>query len=139
MASETSVSSRADRPQTARTFSWGIPEIAATRGAERVSGGTRFDRRELKRILSTYFRMVVAGEWRDYAIDFHDDAAIFSVFRRASECPIYSIEKRPWLQDRQGQYSVIAPGGLVVGRGNDLAGVMRTLERKLLHSVHGAE
>lgn len=139
MGSETSASSRADRPHTARTFSWGIPEIAGARGAEHASGGTRFDRSELKRILSTYFRMVVAGEWRDYAIDFRDDAAIFSVFRRASECPIYTIEKRPRLKDRQGQYAVIAPGGLVIGRGNDLSVVLRTLERKLLRSVQDAE
>jgi Protein of unknown function (DUF2794) len=139
MDSETSVSSRAGWPHTARTFQRGSPELVSARGVERSSGATRFDRRELKRILSTYFRMVVAGEWRDYAIDFRDDAAIFSVFRRASESPIYSIEKRPLLRDRQGQYCVIAPGGLVVGRGNDLAGVLHTLERKLFRSVRGEE
>ncbi len=64
--------------------------------------------------------MVVAGEWRDYAIDFRDDAAVFSVFRRAAEIPLYSIEKRPRLKDRQGQYSVVAAGGQVLGRGHDL-------------------
>lgn len=134
MDNEASVTSRADRRLTARIFARGASSIATARG-----GGPRFDRRELKGILSTYFRMVVAGEWRDYAIDFRDDAAVFSVFRRSAECPIYRIEKRPWLKDRQGQYSVIAPGGLVVGRGNDLASVLHTLERKLLFSVHDAK
>jgi hypothetical protein len=66
---------------------------------------------ELKRILNTYGRMVMAGEWRDYAIDFRPDAAVFSVFRRTAEIPLYSIEKRPRLKDRQGQYSVVAAGG----------------------------
>ena len=97
-----------------------------------VRGSIRFDRIELKRILNTYGRMVVAGEWRDYAIDFRDDAAVFSVFRRAAEIPLYSIEKRPRLKDRQGQYSVVAAGGQVLGRGHDLTAVLRVLERKLL-------
>jgi hypothetical protein len=139
MADETIVSSRADSPQTARTSLWGSSDISFGRGAERYEGGIRFDRRELKRILSTYGRMVVAGEWRDYAIDFRDDAAVFSVFRRATESPLYSIEKRPRLKERQGQYCVIAPGGQVLNRGNDLAGVLRVLERKLFRAVHGEE
>ena len=139
MADETSVMSRAEWPQTARIFPRGIPDAAGARGAERPYRATRFDRRELKRILSTYFRMVAAGEWRDYAIDFRDDAAVFSVFRRTAESPIYCIEKRPRLKDRHGQYSVIAPGGLVVGRGNDLSGVLGTLERKLFRPVRGGE
>jgi hypothetical protein len=95
----------------------------------------RFDRPELKRILTTYGRMVMAGEWRDYAIDFRDDVAVFSVFRRASEMPLYSIEKRPKLKDRQGQYSVVAAGGQVLKRGHDLATVLRVLDRKLLKPV----
>jgi len=95
----------------------------------------RFDRPELKRILTTYGRMVMAGEWRDYAIDFRDDVAVFSVFRRASEMPLYSIEKRPKLKDRQGQYSVVAAGGQVLKRGHDLATVLRVLDRKLPNAV----
>jgi hypothetical protein len=95
----------------------------------------RFDRPELKRILTTYGRMVMAGEWRDYAIDFRDDVAVFSVFRRTSEMPLYSIEKRPKLKDRQGQYSVVAAGGQVLKRGHDLSTVLRVLDRKLLKAV----
>jgi len=95
----------------------------------------RFDRVELKRILNTYGRMVMAGEWRDYAIDFRQDAAVFSVFRRAAEIPLYSIEKRPRLKEKQGQYSVVAAGGQVLGRGHDLVTVLRVLERKLLRAV----
>src|SRR6266576_2191779 len=89
----------------------------------------------LGRNLNTYDRMVMAGEWRDYAIDFRDEAAVFSVFRSAAEIPLYSIEKRPKLKDRQGQYSVVAAGGQVLGRGHDLTSVLRVLERKLLRAV----
>jgi hypothetical protein len=94
-----------------------------------------FTRHELMAILAVYGRKVAAGEWRDYAIDFRQDAAVFSVFRRAAEIPLYSIEKRPRLKDRQGQYSVVAAGGQVLGRGHDLAAVLRVLERKLLKAV----
>jgi hypothetical protein len=136
MVDETIVLGRAEAPQAARTTYWGSSDGARARAPENCNAGTRFDRLELKRILSTYGRMVVAGEWRDYAIDFRDDVAVFSVFRRASEMPLYSIEKRPRLKDRQGQYSVIAPGGQVLTRGHDLSGVLRVLERKLLKPVH---
>ena len=73
-----------------------------------------FDRRELNRILELYGRMVAAGEWRDYAIDFLKDRAVFSVFRRSSEVPIYRIEKNPKLARRQGAYSVVSATGLIV-------------------------
>jgi len=132
MVDETIVLRRAEAPLSARTAYWG-------RGPENSEPGIRFDRTELKRILNIYGRMVVAGEWRDYAIDFRDDAAVFSVFRRASEMPLYSIEKRPRLKDRQGQYSVIAPGGQVLRRGQDLLSVLRVLERKLLKPVHAED
>ncbi len=95
----------------------------------------RFDRRELDRILNLYGRMVAAGEWRDYAIDFLSDAAVFSVFRRTSEVPLYRIEKRPRLKDRQGEYAVIAPQGLVMKRGHELAQVLRVLEKKLIKAL----
>jgi hypothetical protein len=95
----------------------------------------RFERAELNRILSLYGRMVIAGEWRDYAIDFLDDRAVFSVFRRASEMPLYRIEKKPALRARQGQYAVIGATGDVLKRGHDLAAVLRLLERKLIRSL----
>jgi hypothetical protein len=88
-----------------------------------------FDRRELDLLLSLYGRMVGAGLWRDYAIDALKDAAVFSVFRRASETPIYRIEKRPLLGQRQGAWSVLAHGGLVMRRGRDLAEVLRVFDR----------
>ena len=99
---------------------------------------TRFDPGELNRILNIYGRMVVAGEWRDYAIDFLDDAAVFSAYRRTSEMPLYRIEKRPRLKDRQGQYAVVAPGGQILKRGHDLSTVLRVLERKLYKVVRAA-
>jgi hypothetical protein len=90
-----------------------------------------FDRRELNRILSLYGRKVAAGEWRDYAIDFFKDRAVFSVFRRATEVPLYRIEKNPRLARRQGTYSVISATGLIVRRGHELEGVLRVLDRSL--------
>ena len=88
-----------------------------------------FDRRELNRIFSLYGRKVAAGEWRDYAIDFLKDRAVFSVFRRASEVPIYRIEKNPKLAQRQGAYSVVSATGLIVRRGHELDRVLRVLDK----------
>ena len=94
-----------------------------------------FDRLELNRILTVYGRMVAAGEWRDYALDFLDDVAVFSVFRRASEMPLFRIEKQPRLRAKQGQYSVIAHGGMILKRGHDLAQVLKVFDRKLLKAL----
>jgi hypothetical protein len=90
-----------------------------------------FDRRELQAILGLYGRMVAAGEWRDYAIDFLKEQAVFSVFRRASEAPLYRIEKTPKLARRQGTYAVVTTTGLILKRGHDLARVLDVLDRKL--------
>jgi hypothetical protein len=94
-------------------------------------GGIAFDRQELTQILNVYGRKVASGEWRDYAIDMMKEKAVFSVFRRASECPLYRIEKAPRQARRQGAYSVIAATGLIVRRGHDLARVLRALDRGL--------
>lgn len=94
-----------------------------------------FDRRELTTILGLYGRMVAAGEWRDYGISALKDVAIFSVFRRTAEQPLYRIEKRPKLRNRQGLYSVVALDGQILKRGHDLKTVLRVLERKLIRVV----
>src|SRR5512134_2706340 len=91
-----------------------------------------FERRELDRILNLYGRKVAAGEWRDYAIEFLKDRAVFSVFRRASEVPLYRIEKNPKLARRQGAYSVISATGLIVRRGHELDRVLRSIDRLAL-------
>jgi hypothetical protein len=98
-----------------------------------VAPGNRvtFERRELDRILSLYGRMVAAGEWRDYAIDFLKDRAVFSVFRRSSEVPIYRIEKNPRLARRQGAYSVVSATGLIVRRGHELDRVLRSIDKSV--------
>jgi hypothetical protein len=90
-----------------------------------------FNRGELGRILNLYGRMVAAGEWRDYAIDALKDRAVFSVFRRSSEVPIYRIEKDPRLARKQGAYSVISATGLILRRGHDLDRVLLAIDRKL--------
>lgn len=89
-----------------------------------------FDRRELQLILNLYGRRVAEGEWRDYAIDFSPAKAVFSVFRRSSETPLFTIEKNPALARRQGAYAVVSAGGLVLKRGHDLARVLAALEPK---------
>lgn len=94
-----------------------------------------FDRAELSIILGLYGRMVAAGEWRDYAMSFLRDMAVFSVFRRAAETPLYRIEKHPRLRMRQGMYALIGMDGQVLRRGHDLAGVLHILERRLIRPV----
>ncbi len=89
---------------------------------------TTFDRQELSAILAVYGRKVAAGEWRDYAIDLGRDTATFSVFRRASECPLFRIEKTPKLARKQGAFSVVAASGLVLKRGRELKRVLGVLE-----------
>lgn len=89
----------------------------------------RFDRRELSLILRVYGRQVATGEWRDYAIDFGRERAVFAILRRAGEAPLYRIEKDPGRASRQGAYAVIAQGGLVLKRGADLERVLRVLEK----------
>jgi hypothetical protein len=90
-----------------------------------------FDRRELREILSLYGRKVAAGEWRDYALDFTPHHAVFSIFRRSSEVPLYRITKDPKLARRQGAYSVIVAGGQILKRGHDLARVISVLDQRL--------
>ena len=90
-----------------------------------------FSRRELRGILDLYGRKVAAGEWRDYAIDFLKDRAVFSIFRRTSETPLYRIEKDPKLSRRQGAYSVISATGLILRRGHELEPVLRAIDKKL--------
>ncbi len=86
-------------------------------------------------ILSLYGRMVAAGEWRDYGISCLKEVAVFSVFRRTAENPMYRIEKRPKLRGKQGMYAVIGMDGQVLRRGHDLKTVLRVLERKLIRAV----
>jgi hypothetical protein len=121
-------------------FGSGDGEPVKSRGGEVLGGSApafapvnqvTFSRKELRRILDLYGRMVAAGEWRDYAIDFLRDRAVFSVFRRSSEMPIYRIEKNPKLARRQGVYSVISTTGLIVRRGHELDRVLRAIDKPL--------
>jgi len=96
-----------------------------------------YHRTELAIILSLYGRMVAAGEWRDYGISSLRDSAVFSVFRHTAENPVYRIEKRPKLANKQGMYSVVGMDGRVLKRGRDLKTVLSVLERKLIRSVSG--
>ena len=110
-----------------------IPPAPARPAA--IPAQVTFDRRELNSILNLYGRMVAAGEWRDYGIDFLKDRAVFSIFRRASEVPIYRIEKDPRLARKQGAYSVIAATGLIMRRGPELDRVLRVFDNKMIKLV----
>lgn len=103
--------------------------------AARSAAPVAFDRKELNHILDLYGRMVAAGKWRDYALDFGRDAAIFSAFRRAAERPEYRIEKRPALRLRQGMWALVSEGGAVLRRGHDLSAILAPVERKLMKLV----
>jgi hypothetical protein len=105
---------------------------AQVRTAPAPANQVTFSRRELNRILDLYGRKVAAGEWRDYAIDFLKDRAVFSVFRRTSEVPLYRIEKNPKLARRQGTFSVISATGLIVRRGHELDRVLRSIDNSLV-------
>ncbi len=116
----------------------GEADPIGVRGADRAGpaaapppGCVTFNRLELNSILNLYGRRVAEGEWRDYAIDFLKDRAVFSVYRRASEVPLYRIEKEPRLARKQGAYSVVAAGGLILRRGHDLDRVLQVINRKL--------
>ena len=113
----------------------GSPNILAfPRRAPRQVG---FERGELMRILDLYGRMVAAGEWRDYAMDFTRDVAVFAAFRRTAEHPEMRIEKRPALRNRQGMWALIGEQGQVLKRGHELAGVLAPIERRLVKAVEG--
>jgi hypothetical protein len=98
-----------------------------------------FTRAELSRILSLYGQFVAAGEWRDYAIDHLSDGAVFSIFRRASDAPLYRIEKRPAFAARQGEWLVVSITGAILKRGHDLAQVLRAFDRQRLRLIDTGE
>ncbi|MBX7495362.1 DUF2794 domain-containing protein [Qipengyuania sp. 6B39] len=94
-----------------------------------------FTREELTRILDLYGRMVAAGQWRDYAMDFARDAASFAAFRRTAERPQARIEKRPALRNRQGMWTLFGEHGQILKRGHELVGVLAPMERRLVKAV----
>ncbi len=102
---------------------------------DRLTDQVAFDRRELSLILRLYGQMVAAGEWRDYGMSFGREVAVFAVFRRTAENPLYRIEKRPKLRARQGIYAVVSEAGQVLRRGHELEAVLKVLEKKLIRSV----
>lgn len=119
------------RPRAGANPSGAMP-LPQTRSTPAI---VAFDRRELSEIFAVYGRMVAAGEWRDYAMDFGRETAEFSVFRRSSEWPLYRIEKTPKNARRQGAYSVTAATGLILKRGPDLKRVLEVLDTRRLRIV----
>jgi hypothetical protein len=117
----------------------GGPNIIAFPGGpnspQRAALQVGFDRTELSRILDLYGRMVAAGEWRDYAMSFTRDFAMFSAFRRTADVPQMRVEKRPELRGRQGMWTLFGEHGQVLKRGHELAGILAPIERKLVKAV----
>ena len=99
---------------------------------QKMAAITTFDRKELAQILNVYGRKVGQGEWRDYAMDFLRDRAVFSIYTRVSERPIYIVEKTPRLRNKQGQYSVTNQQGRILKRGHELSQVLRVLDPQLV-------
>ncbi len=114
-----------------------ITLVTTAQKKKQVPQAVSYHRTELTVILSLYGRMVAAGEWRDYGISAFRDVAIFAIFRHAAENPVYRIEKRPKLANKQGQYAVIGMNGQVVKRGRELKTVLAVLERKMIRAVSG--
>jgi hypothetical protein len=108
-----------------------VVSLATSRQNRQDFEVVRFDRRELDQILRIYSLMVGAGEWRDYALDHLKDRAVFSVFRRSSEIPLYRIEKNPKLARKQGAFSVVAASGMILKRGHELANVLKVFDKPL--------
>jgi len=112
----------------------GAPNIVAFPG-QRPAEQVGFDRLELTRILDLYGRMVAAGEWRDYAMDFTRDCATFAAFRRTAEVPQMRLEKRPALRQKQGMWTLFGEQGQVLKRGHELNNVLAPVERRLVKLV----
>ncbi len=116
--------------EVAERMRGGVDTVVSFPAPSQVSlSQVSFDRHELRAILDLYGRKVAEGEWRDYAIDFTSDKAVFSIFRRASEVPLYRVEKDPRLARRQGAYAVVAGTGLILKRGHDLRQVLRAIDK----------
>jgi hypothetical protein len=103
--------------------------LAARRTPHTSTAPISVDRKELNKILEVYGRRVADGEWRDYAIDHLRESAVFSIFRRSSEVPLYRIVKQPRLARRQGAYALVAATGAILKRGHDLQNVLRAIDR----------
>jgi len=123
------------------SYSWSmsakiIPIPVTNRNSGRSNlAPVSFERKELGIILNIYGQMVARGIWKDYAIDMLAERAVFSVYRRATETPLYQINKRPQMRGKQGQYSVVAPGGLILKRGHDLKNVLRVFDKARFKSL----
>ena len=112
-----------------------LPFPSGSNRQSKAPAQVAFDRQELSAILNVYGQMVSKGDWKDYAMDFLRDKAVFSIYRRASEHALYRIEKVPALRKKQGQFAVIAPGGLVLKRGHDLQVVLKVFDKARFRSL----
>ncbi|MBC8716149.1 DUF2794 domain-containing protein [Ochrobactrum sp. Marseille-Q0166] len=120
-----------EKSSPSTSHSSATPKVVPFSQPRPISATVSFDRHELGKILNIYGRMVATGAWKDYAIDHLADRAVFSIFRRASEVPLFRIEKSPKLAQKQGAYSVISASGLIMKRGHELERVLRVFDKSL--------
>ncbi len=120
-----------DGEPIAFNYGTGLPDQAGTGASRKRCFPICFNRIELNQILNVYGRKVADGEWRDYAIDTLSDRAVFSIFRRASEFPLFRIEKNPKLARRQGAFCIMNASGHILRRGHNLENVLRVIDKKL--------
>lgn len=113
-----------------RSTQSGKSSVIYLQNKTRTPNQTSFNRQELRQILNLYCTRVAAGEWRDYAIDTLKERAVFSIFRRSSEIPLYRIEKRPKMARKQGLYWIISASGVILKRGHDLNQVLKAIDRR---------
>ncbi len=90
-------------------------------------------RQELTLLFNIYGRFVARGEWRDYGISATHDRAVFAIFRKSHEAPLYRIEKMPHLQKKQELYHLTHISGRIIRRGQDLAQLLKFFDKRRLH------
>lgn len=89
-----------------------------------------FNRTDLTLLLAIYSRQVGRGLWRDYAIDHRSNMAVFSIYRRSQEQPLYAISKVLLKGDRDANYVLLSQNRQLASS-RDLTVVVETLNRQL--------
>ena len=94
-----------------------------------------FSKEELNLILSLYGKGVSSGQWKDYAIDSSRDETIFSIYRHASEMPIFKITKNHMCKRVDERWTVKSTSGEILKRNKNLNHLLRYFKQKKLKLV----
>ena len=88
-----------------------------------------FNRQELREILQSYSRGVIAGDWLDYTVDWNESGAIFAIYGQLSAVPMYSILKRGKQGRRPSGYQILGRGG-VLKSDRTLGAILKMLDSR---------